>query len=105
MEGCSFENRRTLVARVGSFVHGFQRPCPLWFLESVDFPMLEWEGDELKGVKPDFVRHVVRMLGEAKREQLRIHMSHFDNEFWRAVHEASRFLSQGRAASRNIPGL
>jgi hypothetical protein len=68
---------------MGRFVHGFQRPCALGFFESVDFSMLEWEGDELKGVKPDFVRNVVRMLGEAKREQVRICMTLFDAQVYR----------------------
>jgi hypothetical protein len=50
----------------------------LWLFESSDFPMLNWNNDELLGVKPEFIKNFTQTLRLAEKHQIKIYMTIFD---------------------------
>jgi hypothetical protein len=66
----------------------------LWFFETTNFPMLNWEGNQITGIREDYVRNVVRMLTLARVHGLRIYMTLLDPQVYRPDHwreDHSRF--------------
>ncbi|NDG83972.1 MAG: hypothetical protein EBX52_02915 [Proteobacteria bacterium] len=62
---------------------GGARTVRLWFFESLALPMLEWEGDRVKGVRADYVRNVIRMLGAAREQGVQVYMTLLDAQMYR----------------------
>ena len=55
----------------------------LWFFESSDFPMIEWQGDQILGLKPDYIKNVIRTLELANKHHVKVYMTFFDAHAYR----------------------
>jgi hypothetical protein len=55
----------------------------LWFLESPDFPMLEWSHGQIKGLKPEYIRNVIETLRIARERNVRVYMTILDGQAYR----------------------
>lgn len=55
----------------------------LWLFESSDFPMLEWNGPKISGIKPEFVRNFIKTLRIAQNYDVQIYMTFFDAHSYR----------------------
>lgn len=72
----------------------------LWFFEGLEFPMLEWRGDELKGLRADFIRNVLHTLELARREGVQVYMTLLDAQVYRISEDESQNDQQRDVANR-----
>jgi hypothetical protein len=66
----------------------------LWFFEGLGFPMLEWQGEDLRGLRPDFIRNVVHTLELARREGVQVYMTLLDAQVYRQAHHDAAVRSR-----------
>lgn len=55
----------------------------LWFFESSDFPMIEWQDDKIIGLRPDYIKNVIKTLEIAKKHHVKVYMTFFDAHSYR----------------------
>lgn len=55
----------------------------LWFFESASFPMIEFDGMQIKRLKPEYIKNVLSMLRQAQQQDLKIYMTLFDAHSYR----------------------
>ncbi len=56
----------------------------LWLFETTNYPMLIWSPEgRITGIREDYVRNVVRMLGIARENGIRIYMTLLDPQVYR----------------------
>ena len=55
----------------------------LWLFEGSHFPMLNWSGSEVQGVRNDFVKNFVETLRIARKYDVKVYMTLFDAHSYR----------------------
>jgi len=55
----------------------------LWFFESLNFPQLIWEKEQIRGILPDFIQNVIRMLKVARSSGIKVYMTFLDAQVYR----------------------
>ena len=55
----------------------------LWFFESSNFPMLEWKGNQILGLKADYIKNVLQTLRIARTYHVYVYMTFLDAQSYR----------------------
>jgi hypothetical protein len=72
------------VERVFALAHqAGAKQLRLWLFEGADFPMLEWEGKDPMGIRPDFVKNFIHTLEIARRYDVKVYATIFDAHSYR----------------------
>lgn len=55
----------------------------LWFFESSELPMIEWQADTILRLKPEYIKNVIKTLEIAKKHNVKVYMTFFDAHSYR----------------------